>query len=322
MNDFEKRILDIAPEGLLCEAINRVQINMGRRCNLSCGHCHLECSPFRQELMTEAVMDRVMEFLGWTRVQLVDITGGAPELNPHFRDFAAAVCRTGNPVQVRTNLVALLDQGGPELISFLSGLQISIVASLPCYTQENVDSQRGAGVYDRSIEAIRFLNEAGYGVEGGLGLSLVYNPGGPFLPPPQKMLESDYRDELRRRCGISFTRLIVLTNMPLGRFRERLARRRELKKYLQTLSGSFNLETIPHLMCRDQICVDWDGTLYDCDFNLALGKTVNHGASCSIEDFNLAKLSKRRIVTGQHCFGCTAGFGSSCSGSLLDNDHC
>ncbi len=321
MNDFDRRILAAAPEVLSCKGINRVQVNLGRHCNLSCSHCHLECSPLRQEFMTESVMDKILVFLGRERVQLVDITGGAPELHPRFRDFAAGVCGTGNPVQVRTNLVALVDQGIGQYVRFFRERQISLVASLPCYTQENIDAQRGKGVYDRCIEAIRCLNQFGYGVEGGLGLTLVYNPGGPFLPPPQEMLEADYREELSRRCGISFSRLIVLSNMPIGRFREQLARQRELKQYFRTLIGAFNPATVPHLMCRDQVCIDWDGTLYDCDFNLALGKTVNHGAPCRVEDIDSEILAKRKIVTGLHCFGCTAGAGSSCSGTLLNNDR-
>jgi radical SAM/Cys-rich protein len=320
MNEFDRRILETLPEGLSCEGINRVQVNLGRRCNLSCSHCHLECSPLRQEFMTEAVMEKILNLLRRERVRLVDITGGAPELHPQFREFAAGACMTGSPVQVRTNLVALLDKGGPELIEFLRGMQISLVASLPCYTRENVDSQRGAGVYDLSIEAIRCLNDAGYGIEGGLGLTLVYNPGGPFLPAPQGMLEADYREELDRHFGVSFTSLIVLTNMPLGRFRRGLAERRELKKYFRTLVDAFNPATVPHLMCRDQVCIDWDGALYDCDFNLALRKTVNHGAPTRIESFDPEILAKRKVVTGLHCFGCTAGAGSSCSGTLVCGD--
>lgn len=318
MNDFEKRILDADPEGLSCRGINRIQVNMGRRCNLSCSHCHLECSPLRQEFMTQSVMDSILVFLGRAHVRLVDITGGAPELHPLFRDFAAGVCRTGNPVQVRTNLVALLDKGIGDLVRFFREGQISLVASLPCYTQENVDAQRGAGVFGRCIEAVRFLNEAGYGVEGGLDLALVYNPGGPFLPAAREIIEADYREELSRRFGISFTRLIVLTNMPLGRFRRGLAGRGELNNYLRTLAGAFNPATVPHLMCRDQVCIDWNGTLYDCDFNLALGKAVNHGAPCRVEEIGSDELANRKIITGLHCFGCTAGAGSSCSGSLAE----
>lgn len=322
MNDFDRRILDALPEGLSGDGIiHRIQINLGRRCNLSCAHCHLECSPFRQELMTKAVMDKILAFLSRESFQLVDMTGGSPELHPRFRDFVDGVRRTGNPVQVRTNLVALTDQGIEGLVEFFRDRRISLVASLPCYTQENVDAQRGPGVYDRSIEAIGVLNRAGYGIEGGLGLTLVYNPGGPFLPSPQELLEADYREELRRRFGICFTRLITLVNMPLGRFRQGLARRRELKGYLGALIEAYNPATLPHLMCRSQLCIDWDGTLYDCDFNLALGKAVNHGAPSRIEDIDTAKLANRKIITGPHCFGCTAGSGSSCAGALVGDGH-
>jgi radical SAM/Cys-rich protein len=320
MNNFDLAIRETLPAGLNCYDMDTLQINMGRRCNLSCAHCHLECSPLRRELMTEQVMESIIDILSRERFRLVDITGGAPELHPKFREFVDGIRRTGSPVQVRTNLTVLLETGMQEMIRFFRGRQIDLVASLPCYREENVDSQRGQGVYARSIAAIRALNGAGYGVDPGLALSLVFNPGGPFLPPPQRLLDADYRTELDRRFGIAFTRMIVLTNMPVGRFKRRLEQNGELEGYLQLLASAYNPATLPGLMCRHQICIDWDGTLFDCDFNLALGMSVNHGTPDHVSTFVPAILKNRKIVTGAHCFGCTAGAGSSCSGALMEEN--
>ena len=320
MNDFERAIRETLPAGLTCDDTDTLQINLERRCNLSCVHCHLECSPLRREAMTEPIMESIIDILSREKFRRVDITGGAPELHPLFRKFVDRICRTGSPVQVRTNLTVLVELGLNEMIRFFRERQIDLVASLPCYLQENVDSQRGRGVHARSIDAIRALNGAGYGVDPDLDLSLVFNPGGPFLPPPQKRLDADYRAELQRRFGIRFSRLIVLTNMPLGRFRQRLEQTGELEGYLQLLAGAYNPATLPGLMCRHQICIDWDGTLFDCDFNLTLGMSVNHGTPDRIDAFTPAVLKNRKIVTDIHCFGCTAGAGSSCSGALTEGD--
>lgn len=320
MNDFEMVIRKILPEGLSCDVAETLQINLGRRCNLSCVHCHLECSPLRREAMTEPVMESIIDILGRGKFRRIDITGGAPELHPRFREFVDRIRRTGSPVQVRTNLTVLVELGLREMIGFFRERRIGLAASLPCYLQSNVDSQRGPGVYAGSIEAIRALNEGGYGVDPDLELSLVFNPGGPFLPPPQKQIEADYRIELEKRFGIAFSRLIVLTNMPVGRFRKRLEEKGELEGYLQLLAASYNPATLPGLMCRHQICIDWDGTLFDCDFNLALRMSVNHGTPDRIAAFTPAVLKNRKIVTGVHCFGCTAGAGSSCSGTLAKGD--
>ncbi len=320
MNDFEMVIRKILPEGLSCDVADTLQINLGRRCNLSCVHCHLECSPLRRETMTEPVMESIVDILGRGKFRRIDITGGAPELHPRFREFVDRIRRTGSPVQVRTNLTVLVELGLREMIRFFRERRIGLAASLPCYLQDNVDSQRGPRVYAGSIEAVRALNEAGYGVDPDLELSLVFNPGGPFLPPPQKQIEADYRIELEKRFGIAFSRLIVLTNMPVGRFRQRLEEKGEFEEYLQLLAASYNPVTLPGLMCRHQICIDWDGTLFDCDFNLALGMSVNHGTPDRIAAFTPAVLKNRKIVTGVHCFGCTAVTGSSCSGALMEGN--
>jgi radical SAM/Cys-rich protein len=313
MNDFEKQIAG----GLYSLQMNTLQVNLGLRCNQQCKHCHLEASPQRTEMMNWPVMELILEAAQDMNFQLVDLTGGAPELNPHFRRFVGALCREGHTVQVRTNLTVLQEPGMEEMPEFFRENWVHLVASLPCYLKENVCAQRGERVYEKSIAAIRRLNALGYGFHPDLPLNLVYNPGGPFLPPPQSALEEDYRQELGNRFGITFTRLLTITNMPLGRFQIELDRKNQKQYYLQLLRRSFNPKTMDGLMCRYQISIGWDGTLYDCDFNMALRLPVNHGAPDHIRSFRREDLVKRRIVTGEHCFGCTAGAGSSCGGALV-----
>jgi radical SAM/Cys-rich protein len=316
MNEFDMTVGVVLPEGLLSEGISTLQVNLGRTCNLACNHCHLECSPQRHEQMPEAVMKDLLSLTGRSAFRLIDITGGAPELHPRFRFFLEELSSQGHHLQVRTNLTTLLAPSMEEMIPLLRARRVAMVGSLPCYLKENVTAQRGEGVYEKSIAAIRLLNKAGFGVDGGVTLTLVYNPGDASLPPSQPELERVYREELKSRFGLSFSRLIVLANMPLGRFRRRLEAEGKLDAYLRTLREAFNPATLPHLMCRHQISVDWDGTLYDCDFNVALSRAVNHGAPRRIEAFDPAWLDNRPIMTGLHCFGCTAGSGSSCSGAL------
>jgi len=267
-------------------------------------------------MMEWPTMQRILEILKRLQCSLVDLTGGTPELNPQFRAFVAALRSKGHNVQVRTNLTVLLEKGMEDLPEWLRLQEVHLVASLPCYLEENVRSQRGVGVYEKSVQALQRLNAAGYGREAGLALDLVYNPNGPFLPPRQHDLENDYRRELDSRHGISFTRLLTIANMPVGRFRAALRLRNAEAEYLKLLRDSFNPQTLDALMCRHQISIDWSGRLYDCDFNLALGQTIDHGAPNHIERFDFSLLKNRRIVTGDHCFGCTAGFGSSCGGAL------
>jgi radical SAM/Cys-rich protein len=317
MNDFEKQIDGVTEDGLRCLDIEILQLNLGLKCNQQCHHCHLEAAPHRKEMMDWPIMERVLKAAEEIQVHLVDLTGGAPELNPHFRRFLMALRERRYSVQVRTNLTVLLESGLEDLPQFFRDHQIQLVASMPCYLEENVCSQRGKGVYEKSIAAIRRLNALGYGRQPDLPLNLVYNPGGPFLPPSQVALEEDYRRELRERFGISFTRLLTITNMPLGRFQRELRRQKQEKQYLQLLRESFNPQTVPGLMCRHQLSVGWDGTLYDCDFNLALGLPVNHGAPDHIRSFRVPDLRSRRVVTGEHCFACAAGSGSSCAGALV-----
>ncbi|NTW37589.1 MAG: radical SAM/Cys-rich domain protein [Syntrophobacteraceae bacterium] len=312
MNHFERKLAEVSGrEGLYGETLDTLQVNLGFKCNLRCRHCHLEASPEREEAMDWPVMEQILSAVEHSRCRLVDLTGGSPELNASFCRFVTAIRERGCPVQVRTNLTLLVEPGMENLPEFFKERQVRLVASLPCYTAENVSLQRGDGVFERSIEGIRRLNAFGYGCEAALPLNLLYNPGGPFLPPLQTDLEADYRRELADGFGISFTRLLTLTNMPLGRFQEELRSQGKLEWYRRLLRKSFNPGTVPGLMCRRQVSVGWEGTLYDCDFNLALGLPLDHGAPDHIGYFTSAALKHRRIVTGNHCFGCTAGAGSS-----------
>jgi radical SAM/Cys-rich protein len=315
-NDFDRRVRDATGEHLRGEKITTMQVNVGLVCNLECRHCHVASSPKRKEVMSWETMGHVLRAVREVGCSVVDITGGAPEMNPHFERFVEAATSQGATVIVRTNLTILLQPGYENTARFMADRGVKLIASLPCYLEVNVDRQRGSGVFRESIRAIRMLNEIGYGCDPRLPLDLVYNPVGPDLPPNQAALEKDYRRELGKKLGIEFTRLITITNMPIGRFMADLRRLRKADEYGRLLRDSFNPATLGGLMCRHQIEVDWDGNMYDCDFNLALKLKVNHGMPTHIRDFD-ARLHKRRIETGNHCFGCTAGCGSSCGGALV-----
>ena len=317
MNDFEKRIADVSGEELRGAGISTVQVNLGLRCNQRCAHCHVRASPERTEAMDWPTMALVLETARGLGGARFDLTGGSPELNPNFTRFVEALRRQGREVQVRTNLTVLLEDGMERLPEFFRDHAVALVGSLPCYLEENVDAQRGRGAYERSVEAIRRLNAVGYGASPNLPLNLVYNPGGPFLPPDQSELEEAYRQELRKHFGIEYTRLLTIANMPIGRFLTVLRREKRDREYMNILKDAFNARTVESLMCRHQISIGWDGILYDCDFNLALGYPVDHGAPDHLRRFDPAILATRRIVTGDHCFGCTAGVGSSCRGALV-----
>jgi len=316
MSRFEAKIAEFRIDGLFCANIETIQVNLGFRCNQMCVHCHVQASPSRDEVMNTRTMEMVLAAAERAQPRLVDLTGGAPEMNPHFRWFVQALRQAGHCVQVRTNLTVLLERGKDDLPEFLREHEVHLVASLPCYLEQNVRAQRGPGVYQKSIEAIRRLNRLGYGVSGGLPLNLVYNPGGPFLPPDQQALEADYKRQLGEQFGVEFSRLLTITNMPLGRFLADLRREKQEEHYCHLLEEAFNPETLDGLMCRHQVSVGWDGTLYDCDFNLALGLPVRCDAANHIGTFDLEALTGRKILTGEHCFGCTAGCGSSCAGAL------
>lgn len=315
-NRFDARLAAEGAGPLTATGVEVLQVNLGLRCNQACAHCHLGASPARSEAMAPDVVDAVLRAADLARPRVVDLTGGAPELHPDIRRIVGTLAVAGHAVQLRTNLTALLEPGCEDLPAFFREQGVGLVGSLPCYLEENVDRQRGAGVYRRSVAALRRLNALGYGADRGLQLNLVFNPGGPALPPAQRALESDYRRELRSRHGIEFTHLLTIANLPVGRFAARLDDGGEAGRYRQQLRDAFNPGTLPGLMCRSQVEIAWDGRIYDCDFNLALGLPVAHGAPDRVERFDPAALAGRRVVTGEHCFGCTAGAGSSCRGAL------
>ena len=315
-SSFHRTIVEATGAPLGPASIDTVQVNIGLACNLACQHCHVESGPKRTEAMSRETMAMVLDAVRSSGARVVDITGGAPEMHPEFRWFVEAALATGAKVMVRTNLTILLERGYTVLPSWLAGRSVHLVASLPCYTQQNVDAQRGRGTFAGSIAALQALNAVGYGRQPHLQLDLVYNPGGTGLPESQAALEADYRRRLAADWDISFTRLITITNMPIGRFARELAREGRLSSYVETLADAFNVATVDALMCRHHLHVAWDGRLYDCDFNYAIGLGVDPASGGHICDFTPERFLARRIATGAHCFGCTAGAGSSCGGAL------
>ena len=315
--DFAGELLARALPPLRRAATTTLQVNVGLRCDLACHHCHVESGPKRTEALDERLAARVLDVLAREpSLETLDLTGGAPELNPHFRSLARGARALGRRVIDRCNLTVLLEPGQEDTAEFLAREGVDVVASLPCYTAANVDAQRGKSVHTRSIEALRRLNALGYGQSGkGLSLSLVYNPLGAFLPAPQAKLEDDYRRELSQNFGVRFDRLLTITNMPIKRFARELLRTGKHTEYMALLVNHFNPETIPALMCRTTLSVAYDGSLYDCDFNQALALPLA-GPRSLFELGSLASLSELPVSTGAHCFGCTAGAGSSCGGAL------
>ncbi len=293
-------------------------MNVGLRCDLACHHCHVEAGPKRTEALDARLAARVLAVLEANpALDTLDLTGGAPELNPHFRMLVAGARALGRHVIDRCNLTVLFEPGQQGLAEFLAREGVHVIASLPCYTAANVDAQRGKRVYERSIEALRLLNALGYAAPGsGLALDLVYNPLGPSLPPAQPALEADYRSELAA-LGLRFDHLLTLTNMPIQRFARDLARRGESEAYLSLLVNHFNPDTVDALMCRSTLSVAWDGSLYDCDFNQALALPLGGAPASLFELDELDALTGREVATAPHCFGCTAGAGSSCGGALV-----
>lgn len=317
MNGFDRALASAGLYPLAAEGVRVLQVNMGRACNLACGHCHVEAGPSREEAMGQEVMDSCLRVMANERLPAVDITGGAPEMNPGYRGFVERCSAEGCLVRTRTNLAVILDEGQGDLPAFWASNGVEVIASLPYYLEDIVDRQRGKGAFAASIEALKRLNEAGYGLEGSpLALNLVYNPCGAYLPPRQAPLEADFRRELARRTGVSFTGLFTITNMPIGRFRGFLERSGNLKRYMDRLIEAFNPAAAANVMCTQTVSVGWDGRLYDCDFNQMLSVPCGFGAPSHIDAFSMGALSARRIVTGAHCFGCAAGAGSSCTGEV------
>lgn len=300
--------------------VDVLQVNLGRYCNLACIHCHVESGPTRKEMMSRDNVDAVLRFLGRAGIPTLDITGGAPELHPDFAHLVASARGLGRRVMDRCNLTVIFEPGMEYLPEFFERNEVELVCSLPCYSEENVDKQRGKGTFDASIRALRQLNEIGYGrPETDLVLNLVYNPVGPHLPPPQEKLEQDYKRILSEQFGVMFNRLYCLTNMPITRYSTHLKLRGEYDRYTELLESSFNAATLDQVMCRNLISVGWEGSIYDCDFNqmLDLALTDGTGKRLDIESITLDQAADRTITVGNHCYACTAGAGSSCGGALL-----
>lgn len=300
------------------ERIETVQVNLGYKCNQSCLHCHVNASPDRKESMSKNTMDQVRAFIKRVGAKTVDLTGGAPELNPHFRDFVRHLRDDNVSIIDRCNLTILSEPDQSDLAQFLADQQITVIASLPCYTEDNVDAQRGNGVFQRSIKGLQMLNELGYGQdESGLALNLVYNPTGPFLPPPQNTLQTEYKEHLWKQYGVIFNSLLTITNMPIKRFGSTLVSRKQFDTYMSLLKKNFDEKNLSSVMCKTLVSVDWEGYLFDCDFNQMLELNIENGnRKINVSDLESDTLSGRKISVKDHCFGCAAGQGSSCGGSL------
>lgn len=301
-------------------ALEILQVNLGYLCNQTCLHCHVNAGPNRKELMTEETIGHILTVLKSHHVHTLDLTGGAPEMNPLFRELVSKATAMGKKVIDRCNLSILLEPGYQDLTDFLTRHRVEIVASLPCYLEQNVDGQRGKGVYQKSIDGLQKLNREGYGMEGSdLTLNLVYNPTGPFLPPGQPELEKDYKKYLSEHFDIHFNQLFTITNMPIARFGSSLMSQGKFEEYMNLLKDSMNLANLHGVMCKNQLSIDWLGYVYDCDFNQMLKLNLQHpdkNEKLHISDIASTDMDQIDIIVADHCFGCTAGQGSSCGGSL------
>lgn len=313
--DFNSMLRKTQHYPLTRAPLSELQINLGRLCNQACEHCHVDAGPKRTEIMTWETMEKIIDWARKHNIKAADLTGGAPELNPHFRPFVDTLLDLDISIKSRCNLTVMFEPNQEDLADWYAKRKTNVICSLPCYTSNNVDSQRGRGVFDKSIRALQLLNKAGYGVDKDLRLDLVYNPGGPFLPPPQEKLRSDYRQKLFDDFGIVFTELFTLTNLPINRFQHFLKRTGQADDYQMLLEQNFNNATVPGLMCRHLLSVDWLGQVYDCDFNQMLDLPAG-GKSSYLWELDGEDLTGADIAIGPHCFGCTAGAGSSCGGAL------
>jgi radical SAM/Cys-rich protein len=303
---------------LRATGIEIFQINVGKMCNQLCKHCHVDAGPDRKEIMTRETMQLCLDILAKSAIKTVDLTGGAPELNPDFLWFVTEIKKLNKHIIVRCNLTIILaNKRFHDLPDFFKENQIEVVSSLPSFTKDRTDRQRGDGVFEDSIKALQMLNAVGYGKENtGLVLNLVYNPAGAFLPPSQQALEKEYKDELLKNFGIHFNNLFAITNMPISRYLDYLLTSGNYDKYMEKLVLAFNPAAVSNVMCRNTISVGWDGLLYDCDFNQMLDLQVSEENSRHLRDFDIGLLENRTIVVKQHCYGCTAGAGSSCGGEV------
>ncbi len=317
--DFKKELENIDPRLLCLDRLQTLQVNLGNRCNQSCTHCHVEAGPNGKRIMSRNVMEKIIDFLRKRLGLTVDITGGCPELNPDFKFFVDSVCTVAAHVIVRTNVTVFFEPDMSWVPQWYSDKKVALMVSLPCYTAENVNRQRGAGAFEKSIAALKMLNDLGYGGSGPLQMNLVYNPGGDFLPGAQDQLEADYKRELYEKYGIRFNKLLTITNAPIGRFKQHLEANGQLDQYQRLLVENFNPDAAENIMCRTLISVGYDGIAYNCDFNQALGLPIidPRGRTVSIERLQQALDEGIELITGDHCFCCTAGAGSSCTGSLV-----
>jgi radical SAM/Cys-rich protein len=314
--DFIETLRKYGAYPLKAQSLETLQVNIGYRCNMSCKHCHVQAGPLREETMELETIKAVLGSLKASGIRTLDITGGAPECNPHLRYLIEKAKGMGCHVMVRSNLTIYLEDGMKDLPGFYKEYEVELVASLPHYLEEAVDRVRGERTFKKSISALRTLNGLGFGVEpGGLKLDLVHNPQGMFFPPSQSTMEEEYRRELESHYGVSFTNLFTLTNMPIGRFRRFLTEKNQLERYMDRLRNSFNAATLDVIMCRHLINVGWDGSLYDCDFNQMVNLPLLENYPQMVQDFDRLLLVQREIACDDHCFGCTAGQGSSCTGA-------
>lgn len=301
---------------LFAEKIDTLQVNVGKLCNQACKHCHVDASPARTEIMPRKVVEACLKTIRDFKIPILDITGGAPELIPDFRYFVTKAKKLNAKIIVRHNLTVMFEENQTDLPEFFAENETEVVSSLPYFLEQQTDAQRGNGVFEKSIDALKRLNKVGYGIDEKLVLNLVYNPVGAFLPPVQSAIEADFKRELKQRYDISFNNLFTITNMPIARYLDWLRRSKNEEAYMQKLVNAFNPATISGLMCRNLISVDWKGNLFDCDFNQMLELGIEENSPQTIFDFDLEKLKNRRIATAEHCFGCTAGSGSSCGGTV------
>ena len=305
INDSYKRTADV----------HTLQVNVGKKCNITCAHCHVNAGPGRTENMTKETVDMVLAALRKFGFKVLDITGGEPSMNPHFKYLIKNARDLVNTIIVRTNLVILNEEGYEDFIDFYVKNKVQLIASLPCYTMENTDAMRGEGTFSGSIEVLKKLNAAGYGREKGLELNLVYNPGGAFLPGSQQRLENDYKKMLGENYELEFNHLFTITNLPIGRFAQDLKRNDKLDQYIHLLEDNYNDEAAKNIMCRSQVSVGYDGLLYDCDFNQMMDMKAK--GPKTINELLERETLDREIDFGNHCYGCTAGAGSSCGGALI-----
>ncbi len=304
---------------LTATGVEILQVNVGKMCNQTCKHCHVDAGPDRKEIMTRETMQTCLDVLKDTDIKIVDITGGAPELNPHFRWFVEELHNLGKRIMVRCNLTIIVaNPKYHDLPEFFRKYNIEVISSLPYFSARRTDSQRGEGVFEKSIRALKMLNAVGYGMDkSGLTLNLVYNPTGAFLPDNQDHLEVEFKTRLWDEYNISFNSLYAITNLPISRFLNYLMVSDNYQQYMDELSNAFNPEAVNGVMCKNTLSISWDGYIYDCDFNQMLDLKVNGNSPKHIRDFDLGKLNNREIIVNQHCYGCTAGAGSSCGGAII-----